>query len=86
MNQNEKPAQKFYAGWRTTQQTFLKKSSVKIPAIRRQWKPIFIFPIISLDTLSCHSNQSTYGKAIKNNNFVEANIMNNSAKVQELIF
>ena len=24
------------------------KRSVKIPAVRQQWKPIFIFPIISL--------------------------------------
>ena len=36
------------------------KSSVKIPAMRQQLEPIFIFPILSsMETLSCHSNKST---------------------------
>ena len=48
-----------YSSWRTIQQTVL-KSSVKIPAIRQQLKPIFIFPIISL----WHSNQSAYATAV----------------------
>ena len=36
----------------------------------------------SLETLSCHSNQSAWASAIKNNSFVEANVMNMSAKFQ----
>ena len=36
----------------------------------------------SMETLSCHSNQSAYATAIKNNSFVEANAMNISAKFQ----
>ena len=36
----------------------------------------------SMETLSCHSNQSAYATAIENNIFVEANAMNISAKFQ----
>ena len=36
----------------------------------------------SMETLSCHSNQSAWASAIKNNIFVEANVMNMSAKFQ----
>ena len=36
----------------------------------------------SMETLSCHSKQSAYATAIKNNIFVEANAMNISAKFQ----
>ena len=35
-----------------------------------------------METLSCHSNESTWATAIKNLIFVEANIMNISAKFQ----
>ena len=35
-----------------------------------------------METLSCHSNQSIYATAIKNDNFVEANTINISAKFQ----
>ena len=38
---------KYALYWRITQQTIL-KSSVKIPIIRQQLKPIFIFPMVSL--------------------------------------
>ena len=36
----------------------------------------------SMETLSCHSNQSAWALAIKINIFVEANVMNMSAKFQ----
>ena len=36
----------------------------------------------SMETLSCHSNQSAWASAIKNDIFVEANVMNMSTKFQ----
>ena len=36
----------------------------------------------SMEILSCHSNQSVYATAINNNNFVEDNTVNISAKFQ----
>ena len=36
----------------------------------------------SMETLSCHSNKSTWATAIKNIIFVEANVINISAKFQ----
>ena len=36
----------------------------------------------SMEILSCHSNESTWATPIKNINFVEANVMNISAKFQ----
>ena len=80
-NQNEKFAYYFMLGGGLLNKQFL-KCSVKISAIRQQLKPIFIFPIISLWKLSCHSNQSAYATAINNNTLVEANAMNISAKFQ----
>ena len=41
-NQNEEFVQLPHA-----QQTFIKESSVKIPAVRKQWRPTFTFLIIS---------------------------------------
>ena len=38
--------------------------------------------IKSMETLSCHSNQSAWATAIKNNIFVEANVMNMYAMFQ----
>ena len=35
-----------------------------------------------MENLSCHRNQSTWATVIKNKLFVEANVMNNSAKFQ----
>ena len=35
-----------------------------------------------METLSCHSNQSAWATVIKNNSFVEANVMNMYAKFQ----
>ena len=36
----------------------------------------------SMDILSCHNNESTWAMAIKNTVFLEANVMNISAKFQ----
>ena len=36
----------------------------------------------SMETLSCHSNESTWATAIKNINYVEADVMNISARFQ----
>ena len=46
--------------------------------------PIFTFHCKSMETLSCHSNQSAWATAIKKQQqfFVEANAMNNSATFQ----
>ena len=35
-----------------------------------------------METLSCHSNESTWATTIKNKIYVEANVMNNYAKFQ----
>ena len=35
-----------------------------------------------MENLSCHSNESTRAKAIKNKIFIEANVMNISTKFQ----
>ena len=78
-NQNEEFAQIFYACWRTTQQTFLKmfcqntcnKTAIKANMHFSHYK--------SMETLSCHSNQSTYATAIKTFP-VAANAMNISAR------
>ena len=59
-----------------------KKCSVKIPAIRQQLKPIFIFPLISLWKLYCHSKQSAYATAIKTKQYFCRDAMNISAKFQ----
>ena len=82
INQNEEFVQLLYAWWRTTQQTFIKKfcqntcSEITI-------KTYFHFShYMSMESLSCHSNESTWAMAIKNIIFVEANVMNISAKFQ----
>ena len=36
----------------------------------------------SMETISCHSNQSSYPTAIKNTTFVEANVLSMNAKFQ----
>ena len=36
----------------------------------------------SMETVSCHSNQSSYPTAIKNTTFVEANVLSMYAKFQ----
>ena len=81
-NQNEEFVQILYAWWRTTQQTFVKKifqNTFSELAI----KTYFHFSHYkSVETLSCHSSESTWATAIKNLIFVEANVMNVSAKLQ----
>ena len=76
-NQNEEFVQDFYAWWRTTQQTVLKKfcqNTYNETAIKAN----FHFPYNkSMENLSCHSNLSN-----KNNVFVEANATNISKKFQ----
>ena len=74
-NQNEEFLHLLYALWRTTQQTFIKKK-VEIAITT-----YFHFSHYkSMETLSCHSNESKWATAIKT--FVEANVMNISAKFQ----
>ena len=73
---------KKYAWWRTTHQTILKKFCPNIHN-KTAIKANFHFSHYnSMETLSCHSNQSVYATAIKNNILVEANAMNISAKFQ----
>ena len=73
---NEEFVQLLYAQWWTTQQTFIKKfcqNTCSETAIQTY----FHFSCYkSMETLSCHSNKSTWATAIKNTLFVEANIMN----------
>ena len=81
-NQNEKFAYHFYAWWRTTQRKILKTFCQNIHN-KTAIKVIFHFSHYkSMETLSCHSNQSAYATAIKNNSFVDDNPMNISAKFQ----
>ena len=81
-NLNEEFGELLYARWRTTPQTFIQKfcqntcSEIAI-------KTYFHFSHYkSMETLSCHSNESTWATAIKNTHFVEANVMNIFAKFQ----
>ena len=75
-NQSEKYVQLLYAWWRTSQH--IKKISVKIPTVR-----YFHFSHFkAMETLSCHSYETTWATAVKNNFFVEANVMNISEKFQ----
>ena len=81
-NQNEEFVQHYYAWWKTTQQTFLKmlcKNTCSETAIKANFH---FSHCKSMETLSCHSNQSAQASAIKNNAFVEANAMHISGKFQ----
>ena len=69
-------------GGGTTQQTILKTFCQDIRN-KTVIKANFNFSHYkSMETLSCHSNQSAHATAIINNTFVEANAMNISAKFQ----
>ena len=73
-NQNVEFVQLLYAWWRTTQQTFIKmfcENTCNAIAI----KTYFHFSHYkSMETLSCHSKESTRATAIKNILYVEANV------------
>ena len=76
-NQNDECVQLLYAWWRTTQQTFVKKVLSKY----LQWDT-FTFLVISQWKLSVAIATKPRATAIKNKSFVEANVMNISAKFQ----
>ena len=66
-----------------TQQTSIKKKFCQNTCSEIAIKTYFHFSRYkSMETLSCHSNESTWATAIKNKIFVEANVMNISAKFQ----
>ena len=77
-NQNEEFVQLLYAWRRTTQQTFIKKFCQNTSS--ETYFPFSYYK--SMETLSCHSDESTWATAIKNRLFVEANVMNISTKFQ----
>ena len=61
----------------------LRKTFVKISCNETAIKVFFHFSHYkSMETLNCHSNESTWATAIKNITFVEANVMNMFAKFQ----
>ena len=68
-NQNEEFVQLLYGWWRTTQQTFIKKKKKKIcqnTCSKITIKTYFHFSRYkSMETLSCHKNESTWATAIK---------------------
>ena len=82
-NQNEEFIQLLYAWWMTTQQTILKMFCQNTcTCSETAIKTYFHFSHYkSMETLSCHSNESTWATATKTI-FVEANVMNISAKFQ----
>ena len=64
-DQNEEFVQLLYAWWRTTQQTFI-KMSCQNTCIEIAIKIYFHFSHYkSMETLHCHSNESTWSVAIK---------------------
>ena len=73
---------KWYAWWRTTQQTFVQNFCQNICNEIAINLNFHFSHCKSMETLSCHSNQSAWATAIKNNIFVEAIVRNNSAKFQ----
>ena len=54
----------------------------QISPVRQQKLSTASFPIMSMGTISCHSNQSSYPTRIKNTTFVEANVLSMYAKFQ----
>ena len=76
-NQNDEFEQLLYAWWRITRQIFI-KTFCQNTCSEISIKSYFHFSYYtSVETLSCHSNESTWATAIKNINFV--NFMNISA-------
>ena len=62
---------------------YFSKKNIKYPPMTWQKLSISTFPIYkSMETLSCHSNQSSYPTVIKNITFVEGNILGKYAKFQ----
>ena len=69
--------------WRSTTQQTIPKKVCQNTCNKTTIKAHFHFSHYKyMETLSCHSNQSAYAKAIKNKIFVEANAVNISAKFQ----
>ena len=59
--------------------------SVKLLSKYLQWdsnKSQYFSHSKSMETLSCHSNQSVWATAVKNNTFVQASVRNTYAKFQ----
>ena len=81
-NQNEEFEQLFYAWWRITYQTFIKTFCQNTCSEIAKQSYFHFSHYTSMENLNCHSNESTWAKAIKNINFVEANVMNISVKFQ----
>ena len=54
----------------------------QISPVRQKKLSISIFYYMSMGTISCHSNQSSYPTGIKNTTFVEANVLSMYAKFQ----
>ena len=84
-NQNEEFEQLLYVWWpmedysSTFIKTFCQNTCSEI-AIKSY---LHFSHYKSKETLSCHSNESTWATAIKNIKFVEANVINISAKFQQ---
>ena len=81
-NQIDRFGLKWYACWRTTQQTFLQNFCQNICNEIAINLSFHFSHCKSMETLSCHSNQSAWATAIKNNISVEAIVRNSPAKFQ----
>ena len=82
-NQNEEFVELLYGWWRTIQQTFIKIKFFQNNCSEIAIKTYFhLSHYKSVETLSSHSNKSTWATPIKNKLFVEANVMNISAQFQ----
>ena len=63
-------------------QEHFSKTFVKISAVTEINANFHFFHYKSMETLSCHSNETTWATAIKNIIYVETNAMNKNAKFQ----
>ena len=81
-NQNQRFGQNLYGLYRTTPGTFLWNFCQNICSNTEINANFHFSHYKSKETLSCHSNESTWATTIKNKIYVAANVMNMYANVQ----
>ena len=75
-NQNKGLGQNSQETSNTIQETFLQKQNSNVCNFSRKIADFHFSYYKSMETLSCHSNQSSYPPGIKNTNYVEAIVRN----------
>ena len=60
----------------------VKKNNQISPMTQQKWSFSTFYNYEPMETISCHSNQSSYQTGIKNITFVEGNVLSEYAKFQ----